>query len=854
MERSLQDIKEEVKARTDIVELIGGHTRLKRSGKSWTGLCPFHADKKPSFNVSPHIGIYKCWSCGETGDIFTFVQKKEGLDFIEALEWLARRAGIPFTRSAGSAGKMSEREEALELNRIAVAFYQDRLTRSSDARNLLAERAILKPTQEQWEIGFAPPDWDGLVRHLERLKANLALAAKIGLIKERKTEGSGYFDFLRNRLIFPIHDIGGRGVIAFGGRAISKDEKAKYLNSDASFLFNKSNTLYGLHFARRKLSSDTPAVFVEGYVDVIATHQAGFTQCIATLGTSLTEEHAKLLVRYNPKVIICYDADTAGINATLKGTKIWENVGVEGAEVRVARLPAGEDPDSLLRSGETALFQAALDNAIPRAEFEIELVMKRNNIQSEAGKASALAEIIPILASISSHTKRALYVDKIAHLHPLYDHIGLARAIEQIVADVEQYARQSHNGQSPRDQGYPRTQEQNGQSLAQNPPPPTYPSPNRQWNRNEWPHTQNIVRKGEGGPNDRSRWNDKRRRDPNRPMFSDPTPPELSAPALTGPEKAERQLLRALFTAEWRTYILSRLPSDCFVTENGKRLFALVARTPATEDGSIDPLTLLRRVEREEDDPTTTVSPTFAPVSPSDPEEIEEDPYAGEAFPVENKAFSSVDEALSEEREALSPVEAALSPDREEFSLGEDNSSQEEDPFAEEEIPPEEAEAFGITNHALKNEETTFPAPPEATPQNSPFPVSAANEVGKRDGGLGAPEENFSGWEGISEGDVERADTGILRREAKISAFLREVLEDSTFLPPNEHLKQKTVDACIELLQKHRTEKEERELRLLLDQPDLTPEQRRAFATRYRQIVQEIRGTHRDADEEQSAD
>ena len=471
MERDLQSVKDEIRVRTDIVELIGNYTRLKKSGKNWTGLCPFHADKKPSFTVYADTGYYRCWSCGEKGDIFTFVQKKENLDFIESLEWLARRAGVIFERGAGNAEKRSEREEMLALNDMAVKFFQDRLTKSQDAKEYLVNRALLKTTIDQWDIGFAPPEWDALTEHLHQKRANLALAAKIGLIKQRKQEGTGFYDAFRNRVMFPIHDLNGR-VIAFGGRAMSSEEAAKYLNSEQSDLFDKSRTLYGLYFARKKLGTEIAPVFVEGYVDVIATHQAGFTQCVATLGTSMTEEHARMLARYNPRVIICYDSDNAGIKATLRGAEVWEKGGVEGAEVRVARLPAGDDPDSILRRGETSAFQLALDNAVPRVDFEIELALKRHNITAEEGRENALNELIPIFATIKSQSQRGKYADKFAYLHPLNGRFGIERAIEQIMTDIETYARQTNHGQSPRDRGYPLSQQANNAPLSETPPPP----------------------------------------------------------------------------------------------------------------------------------------------------------------------------------------------------------------------------------------------------------------------------------------------------------------------------------------------------------------------------------------------
>ena len=607
MERDLQDIKEEIRSRTDIVEIIGAYTRLKRSGKNWTGLCPFHADKNPSFSVVPHLGIYKCWSCGETGDLFKFVGKKENLDFIETVEFLAKRAGIEFERRGVNKEKASEREQAFALNETAARFFQERLAKSLEAQAYLANRAILKVTQEQFQIGFAPPDWEALSFHLHKQKADTALALKIGLIKERKEEGSGHYDTFRNRLMFPIFDVNGR-VIAFGGRAMGED-KAKYLNSEQSLLFDKSRTLYGLNFARKKLSGDTPAVFVEGYVDVITSHQAGFSQCVATLGTSMTEDHARLLARYNPKVVICYDSDSAGIKATLRGAAVWETIGVEGAEVRVARLPAGDDPDSLLKRGEITVFQKALDEAIPRVAFQLELTLKAHDLRDSNGKAEALSEAIPILASIPRLTERDRYAEKIAYLHSSYAY-DPNRAMQSILADAASYAQQNH----ARDRNYPLTEDANRAPLANQPAPPVHrPPSHNQWGKtDQWPNTRSVQngnggygenRPGNGGAarsgygNGGGNWRNKK---PTGPP-SDPTPVPLDAPPMKGAEKAERQLLRALFQPEYRSLLLNGIRPDLLVTANGRRLFEVVSRTPAAADGSVDPQPLLRRAEEEEE-------------------------------------------------------------------------------------------------------------------------------------------------------------------------------------------------------------------------------------------------------------
>ncbi len=725
MERDLRDIKEEVRARTDIVEIISGYTLLKRSGKNWTGLCPFHADKKPSFSVSPSTQSYRCWSCGEKGDVFTFVQKKQNLDFVEALEDLAKRAGVAFERKGHNPQIASEREQMRELNRLATEFYQDRLSVSDEARAYLANRAILKVTQEQFQLGYAANEWEGLSFFLQRRRADMSLAAKIGLIKAREQErGGGWYDTYRHRLMFPIHDSQG-DVVGFGGRAMSPDEKAKYINSEQSLVFDKSKTLYGLFFAKGKLSDEKPPVFVEGYVDVITAHQAGFPQCVASLGTSMTEEQARTLARYSRRVLICYDADSAGINATLRGATVWESLGIEGAEVRVARLPAGDDPDSILKRGDTAAFQAALDTAIPRVDYQIELTLKRHDLQTDAGKEDALAEVIPILASMRTLTQRDRHAQQLAYLHPSSKY-NLTRAIEAILADAQTYANQSHGGQSARDRGFPLTGEANRAPLSEQPPPPSYrPATREHWGQFD-PGTRQIVRKGEGPGNGYGRepggyvggrdsggngYGRSRDRAP-RPM-SDPTPPPLQTPVLSGAEKAERTLLRALLTPEMRSHLLTKLDPKLLLTPQGRSLFGWVARTPANEEGGIDPLPLLRRIEVEE-------------------------------------------EAADAEKDS------------------------------------------------------------EEKKENSDLHEKSA-------------------WQ----------DTRTRAQSAKISDYLRELLEDSLSVMSNEPLNEAAIADCLLRLQNHRADRAKRELVELLNRPDLTIEQQKAFTEQYHHTMREMRGTPR---------
>ncbi|CEK13484.1 DNA primase [Chthonomonas calidirosea] len=587
MLRDLQALKEEIRAHNDIVDVIGTYVRLQRAGKDYKGLCPFHDDKRPSFHVSPTLQIYKCYACGEGGDVFKFIQKMENLEFLEAMEWLAKRAGIPFDRHRLSGEGTSRREQMLALNRLALEFFCQQLQQHEEAKAYLLNRGVLHETQKLWELGYAPASWDALLTYLKKKGADLSLAAALGLIKSRKLEGSGFYDTFRHRIIFPIHDIGGN-IIGFGGRALDPAEPAKYINSDASLLFDKSRVIYGLHFARRKLARDVPPVFVEGYLDVIAAHQAGFTQCVATLGTAFTEHHARILSRYSPKVIICYDSDEAGLRATFRAAIIWESLGIEGAEVRVARLPTGEDPASLLQQPNgIEEFQRALDHAVPRIDFLLERILERHNVQTETGRSDALAEAIALLATVEKLSVRARYADRIAFLHPLFGKTGVERVIEQILADIETAALHLRGGQAPRTLGYPLTEEANRGPLREQPPLPAFrptslPQAPASSLRNALP-----GRTTKRGPSST----------PQSPSnVQEPLPPQQ----LSRAEKAERQLLRALFSAEWRLRLLEYLRPELMVTPYGVKLLDWIAHTPPQADGTIDPRPLLDRALAEE--------------------------------------------------------------------------------------------------------------------------------------------------------------------------------------------------------------------------------------------------------------
>ena len=318
-----EDQKIQVQQATDIVRLIGEQVSLRPKGKEFAGLCPFHDDKNPSMFVSPAKQIYKCFSCGAGGDVFTFVTQYHKMTFPEALSFLAERAGIRLEARGGRGGgeaKQGERGRISQANTLAVGFFRALYRHAEHGRSgreYVAKRGISPEMVEAFEIGYAPDRWDGLSMTIAQKNWDLGAFELAGLVKARERggepasgEASGHYDRLRHRLIFPIFDAIGRP-IAFGGRKLREADEPKYLNSPETALFNKSATLYGLHLAKKPIIDSRTAVIVEGYTDVIACHQAGVRNVVATLGTALTAEHVRELRRYAEQVVLVFDGDAA---------------------------------------------------------------------------------------------------------------------------------------------------------------------------------------------------------------------------------------------------------------------------------------------------------------------------------------------------------------------------------------------------------------------------------------------------------------------------------------------------------------------------------------------------------------
>lgn len=403
----------EVRERAAILDVVSDYVGLKKSGVNYLGLCPFHTEKTPSFNVNPVKGIYHCFGCGVGGDVVSFVMRIEGLTFPEAVRFLARRVGVeipdrPLTTTEKRL--VDERELLIELHEIAARFYEKVLLKEAagePCRHYLKKRGVDGETARAYRLGFAPDAWDALARYLEEKKVPLEAAEKVGLIRRR--ERGGYYDGFRNRLLFPIADIHGRP-IGFGGRVLD-DSLPKYLNSPESSVYRKSEVLFGLNMAKQAIREKGEAFIVEGYFDHLALFRSGVRNVVATCGTALTAGHLKALRRFAGKAYILFDADSAGKKATLRAMEIFLE---ENFPAHVVQMPTGEDPDTYLGKYGVNPFLNLVAGALPVFEFFFRDICRQTDIGSVEGKVAVLGEVAPRLRKIADDVERDLYVREIA--------------------------------------------------------------------------------------------------------------------------------------------------------------------------------------------------------------------------------------------------------------------------------------------------------------------------------------------------------------------------------------------------------------------------------------------------------
>ena len=406
-----EDFISELKYRSDISDIASSYMQLKRRGRNLVGLCPFHGEKTPSFNIYTENGSFYCFGCGVGGDVITFVMKIENLDYMEAVKYLAQRAGMNVPEDAVDDSMSKLRTRVFEANREAARFYYSKLysREGKQALSYLHSRALTDKTIRRFGLGYSPNNRFALTNHLkakgftdsELIAANLVFKAR---------SGKGVVDRFVDRAMFPIIDLRGN-VIAFGGRIMS-DQKPKYLNTSDTVVFNKSHNLFSLNNAKN--SGTKQLILCEGYMDVIALNQAGFSDAVATLGTALTSEQAMLMKRYCEEVVICYDADEAGQKATARAIGILRNVGLV---VRVLNIPDGKDPDEFIRkNGDKgpAMFKALLESSGNDIEYRLQKLRQNFDLNTTDGKFSFLSQAVKILATIDNSIERELYASKLA--------------------------------------------------------------------------------------------------------------------------------------------------------------------------------------------------------------------------------------------------------------------------------------------------------------------------------------------------------------------------------------------------------------------------------------------------------
>lgn len=427
--RISEDTVNEIKFRNSIEDVISSYVTLKRAGANMVGLCPFHSEKSPSFTVFPNDGSFYCFGCGAGGDVISFVRRAENLDYPSALEFLARRAGITIVQTEQDGEQMARRRRTLEMNREAARFFHECLfdpALGQEGLAYLREKRKLSPGLiRHFGLGFAPNDFGRLTDRLHRLGYKDYEMTEAFLCGISKKSGRP-FDLFRNRVIFPIIDPSG-DVVAFGGRVMD-DSKPKYLNSSDTPAFRKSRTLFALNFARK--SCGEQMILCEGYMDVIALHGAGFDNAVATLGTAITAEHARLMKRYTKSVVISYDADEAGQRAADKAFRQLADVGLEA---RVLRMNGAKDPDEYIRSFGTDGFSRLLKNTKSEFDFRMEAILQKYNVQEPDGKIKALDALVNVIAGIGSAARREVYAIQVA------ERLGVGSDV--IRHDVEQSIR-----------------------------------------------------------------------------------------------------------------------------------------------------------------------------------------------------------------------------------------------------------------------------------------------------------------------------------------------------------------------------------------------------------------------------
>ena len=409
---------EELLARTDIVEVIEARVQLKKSGQNYSGLCPFHQEKSPSFSVSQDKQFYYCFGCQASGSALKFLMEYDRLDFISAVEYLAGRLGmeVPRDRRGDDGGASAKRKSLYDILEQSSVFFREQLRSHSSkdrAVQYLKGRGVTGEIARDYAIGYAPPGWDNLMKKLAVSNADRQLLIDAGMLTDNPEESKTY-DRFRDRVLFPIRDLRGR-TIAFGGRVLDDEAKPKYLNSPESPVFHKSKELYGLYEARRRVRSLKKMVVVEGYMDVVALAQYGIGYAVATLGTATSTDHLERLFRIVPTVVFCFDGDEAGRNAAWKALRAAIPAMTDGCSARFLFLPDGEDPDTFVRQNGKEAFEAAIDESLGFSEFFFQSLEADLDMQVAEGRAALSKAAVPFIAELPEGVLKQLVIDELSH-------------------------------------------------------------------------------------------------------------------------------------------------------------------------------------------------------------------------------------------------------------------------------------------------------------------------------------------------------------------------------------------------------------------------------------------------------
>ncbi len=425
---------DEIKDRLDAVEIIGESVKLRKTGKNYIGFCPFHHNTRtPAFVVFPESGTWRCFgACNDGGDIIKFIMQKDGLDFPEALARLAERAGVELRpRSEAEDAQQEENERLRSLLESLIVFYRSRMLHSKEgnqALDYLKGRHLTDQTIADFELGYAPNSWDAAIAHLSEKGYSPDEMAQAGVVSER--DSGGYYDRFRHRVMIPIRDARGK-ITGFGARSLEEDQMPKYLNSPQNQLFDKGRILYGLDKARKEIRKQDQVVIVEGYLDVIGLYQAGFMNAVSPMGTALNEHHMRTLKRYSRRMVLALDADAAGDKGTLRGLTLARDTldrevepvfSARGllryesrldAEIRVAELPDGLDPDEIVAESPDA-WPRLLENSLPVVSYVFEMITRGVNLGDPKVKAQVASEIIPLIEDVADNVEREAYRQMIA--------------------------------------------------------------------------------------------------------------------------------------------------------------------------------------------------------------------------------------------------------------------------------------------------------------------------------------------------------------------------------------------------------------------------------------------------------